>query len=95
VVTGGHAEDGADRFFDGETLEAIPGPRHADGAAHGSGCTHSSALAARLALGDTPLEAAREARRIAGEAVANGLRGLGTGAGPVDVLGLAREEGHA
>jgi hydroxymethylpyrimidine/phosphomethylpyrimidine kinase len=88
VVTGGHAEDGADRFFDGETLETITGPRHADGAAHGSGCTHSSALAARLALGDTPLEAAREARRIAGEAVANGLRELGSGAGPVDVLGI-------
>jgi len=88
VVTGGHAEDGADRFFDGETLETITGPRHADGAAHGSGCTHSSTLAARLALGDTPLEATREARRIAGEAVANGLRELGSGAGPVDVLGI-------
>jgi hydroxymethylpyrimidine/phosphomethylpyrimidine kinase len=88
VVTGGHAEDGADRFFDGENLERIAGPRHPDGAAHGSGCTHSSALAARLALGDSPLEAAREARRIAGDAVANGLRGLGQGAGPVDVLGI-------
>ena len=88
VVTGGHAEDGADRYFDGEALELIPGPRHADGAAHGSGCTHSSTLAARLALGDDPLEAAREARRIAGEAVAHGLRELGSGAGPVDVLGI-------
>jgi hydroxymethylpyrimidine/phosphomethylpyrimidine kinase len=88
VVTGGHAEDGADRFFDGQDLELIPGPRHPDGAAHGSGCTHSSALAARLARGDTALEAAREARHIAGDAVANGLRGLGQGAGPVDVLGI-------
>jgi len=88
VVTGGHTEDGADCFFDGERLELIEGPRHGAGAAHGSGCTHSSALAARLALGDTPLEAAREARRIAGEAVANGLRELGSGAGPVDVLGI-------
>ena len=43
----------------------IPGERHPDGAAHGSGCTHSSALAAHLALGATPLEAARAARRIA------------------------------
>ena len=87
VVTGGHL-DGADRFFDGETLEEIEGPRHPDGAAHGSGCTHSSALAARLALGDSPLEAARVARRIAAEAVANGLREIGSGAGPVDVLGI-------
>ena len=88
VVTGGHIEDGADRFFDGERLELIEGARHPDGASHGSGCTHSSALAARLALGDSPLEAAREARRIAAEAVGAGLREIGSGAGPVDVLGI-------
>jgi hydroxymethylpyrimidine/phosphomethylpyrimidine kinase len=87
VVTGGHL-DGSDRYFDGEALESIEGPRHPDGASHGSGCTHSSALAARLALGDTPLEAARAARAIAAEAVANGLREIGEGAGPVDVLGI-------
>ncbi len=87
IVTGGHL-DGADRFFDGETLEEIEGPRHPDGASHGSGCTHSSALAARLALGDTPLQAARTARQVAAEAVANGLRDIGSGAGPVDVLGI-------
>jgi hydroxymethylpyrimidine/phosphomethylpyrimidine kinase len=87
VVTGGHL-DGADRYFDGKTLEEIEGPHHPDGASHGSGCTHSSALAARLALGDTPLEAARTARQIAAEAVANGLREIGSGAGPVDVLGI-------
>jgi hydroxymethylpyrimidine/phosphomethylpyrimidine kinase len=88
VVTGGHVEEGADVFFDGSRLEEIEGPRHPDGASHGSGCTHSSALAARLALGDSPIEAARAARLIAAEAVANGLRGLGDGAGPVDVLGI-------
>jgi hydroxymethylpyrimidine/phosphomethylpyrimidine kinase len=87
VVTGGHL-DGSDRYFDGEALEVIEGPRHQDGASHGSGCTHSSALAARLALGDSPLEAARAARKIAAEAVANGLREIGSGAGPVDVLGI-------
>jgi hydroxymethylpyrimidine/phosphomethylpyrimidine kinase len=87
VVTGGHL-DGSDRFYDGEILEAIKGPRHDDGASHGSGCTHSSALAARLAHGDTPLEAARAARLIAAEAVANGLREIGSGAGPVDALGI-------
>jgi hydroxymethylpyrimidine/phosphomethylpyrimidine kinase len=88
VVTGGHLDDGADRYFDGETIEKIEGPRHQGGAAHGSGCTHSSALAARLALGDTPLEAARAARLIAADAVAHGLRGIGAGPGPVDVLGI-------
>jgi hydroxymethylpyrimidine/phosphomethylpyrimidine kinase len=88
MVTGGHIEDGADRFFDGERLEVIEGARHPEGASHGAGCTHSSALAARLALGDSPLEAAREARRIAAEAVGAGLREIGSGAGPVDVLGI-------
>ena len=88
VVTGGHREEATDLFFDGDRVERIPGERYADGAAHGSGCTHSSALAAHLALGHTELEAARAARVIAGEAVRDGLRGLGAGAGPVDVFGL-------
>ncbi len=91
VLTGGHRRRAVDLFIDsrtgGEAVE-ISGERHADGAAHGSGCTHSSALAAALALGQTPLEAARTARRLAGEAVARGLRDVGAGAGPVDVLDL-------
>jgi hydroxymethylpyrimidine/phosphomethylpyrimidine kinase len=94
VVTGGHRDAATDLFFDGGTLTPIPGERHPDGAAHGSGCTHSSALAARLALGDAPLDAARVARRIAGEAVRDGLRGLGAGAGPVDVFALTRRARH-
>ena len=88
VVTGGHREEATDVFFDGEEIHLIPGERHADGAAHGSGCTHSSALAAHLALGFSPLEAATRARRIAGDAVKNGLRQIGHGAGPVDVFDL-------
>jgi hydroxymethylpyrimidine/phosphomethylpyrimidine kinase len=93
VVTGGHSPEGVDLFFDGETLAPIEGRVHAAGASHGSGCTHSSALAARLALGDTPLEAARAARAIAGDAVAHGLRELGEGSGPVDVLGIRERRG--
>jgi hydroxymethylpyrimidine/phosphomethylpyrimidine kinase len=88
VVTGGHRTEAADLFYDGTTFTTISGPRHPDGAAHGSGCTHSSTLAAHLSLGDSPLEAATEARAAAADAVANGLRELGQGAGPVDVLNL-------
>ena len=92
VVTGGHRETGTDLFFDGTTLTELPGERHPDGAAHGSGCTHSATLAARLALGDDPLAAARQARAVAAAAVRDGLRELGAGAGPVDVFGLARQD---
>jgi hydroxymethylpyrimidine/phosphomethylpyrimidine kinase len=90
VITGGHRDSATDLFFDGTTLTELPGERHPDGAAHGSGCTHSSTLAARLALGDDPLQAARHARAVAAQAVADGLRELGRGPGPVDVFGLAR-----
>ncbi|HEU5062485.1 MAG TPA: bifunctional hydroxymethylpyrimidine kinase/phosphomethylpyrimidine kinase [Solirubrobacterales bacterium] len=88
VVTGGHSEEIVDVFYDGNEVVEIPGERHPDGAAHGSGCTHSSSLAAFLALGRSPLEAARGAREVTSEAVRDGLRGIGAGAGPVNVLGL-------
>ena len=89
VVTGGHGEEAVDLFFDGRRTAPIAGERHPDGASHGSGCTHSSALAAHLAAGLEPLDAARAAKRIAAEAVRHGLRGLGAGAGPVDVFALS------
>ena len=87
VVTGGHREQAIDVFFDGSQLVELPGERYPGGAAHGSGCTHSSVLAARLAWGDTPLEAARVAKRMASLAVRDGLAGVGAGAGPVNILG--------
>ncbi len=96
VVTGGHSEDLVDLFYDGEQLVEIPGDRHPDGAAHGSGCTHSSALAAFLARGAEPVQAAVAARQVAAIAVGAGLREIGRGPGPVDVFELTRrgnEEG--
>jgi hydroxymethylpyrimidine/phosphomethylpyrimidine kinase len=95
VVTGGHRPETTDVFFDGTTLEPIAGARHEDGAAHGSGCTHSSTLAAQLALGATPLQAARIARERAAEAVRNGLRDVGAGPGPVDALNIRDRRGEA
>jgi hydroxymethylpyrimidine/phosphomethylpyrimidine kinase len=89
VVTGGHSGQLVDVFYDGTEAAAIEGERHPDGASHGSGCTHSSALAAFLAHGLSPLEAARRARKVASDAVAAGLRDIGAGAGPVDALDLA------
>jgi hydroxymethylpyrimidine/phosphomethylpyrimidine kinase len=86
VVTGGHRQVATDVFFDGDQLVEISGERYPGGAAHGSGCTHSSALAAQLAFGHSPLEAARLAKTIAAEAVRDGLQGIGAGPGPVDAL---------
>ena len=88
VVTGGHRPEVTDVFFDGSAITPIPGERHPGGAAHGSGCTHSSALAAHLALGFEPLAAARRAKEIAAAAVRDGLRDVGAGSGPVDALGV-------
>lgn len=90
VVTGGHRDRAVDVFYDGEAIVEIPGERYPSGAAHGSGCTHSSALAAHLAQGLTPLEAARRAKEVASAAVRDGLTGIGAGVGPVDALGIMR-----
>jgi hydroxymethylpyrimidine/phosphomethylpyrimidine kinase len=103
VITGGHRARAIDLFVAGHDAAGVSdagmsgapaveivGERHPDGAAHGSGCTHSSLLAAHLALGLDPLAAARAARTLAGEAVRDGLRDVGAGTGPVDVVGLAR-----
>jgi hydroxymethylpyrimidine/phosphomethylpyrimidine kinase len=89
IVTGGHRAQATDVFFDGETVIELTGDRYADGAAHGSGCTHASVLAACLAWGDEPLAAARTAKALAARAVRDGLSEIGAGPGPVDVLGLS------
>lgn len=95
VVTGGHRVQATDVLLDGDRVHEIPGVRHPDGAAHGSGCTHSSSLAAHLALGFPLLDAARAARAIAADAVLHGHRDLGSGAGPVNVLGVGYGDVHA
>jgi hydroxymethylpyrimidine/phosphomethylpyrimidine kinase len=86
LVTGGHGREPVDHLFDGVSHYRIEVTRHGVAATHGAGCTHSAALAAGLARGDSLLEAAREAARIAGDAVRQGLAGLGGGDGPVDAL---------
>ncbi|MCP4201349.1 MAG: bifunctional hydroxymethylpyrimidine kinase/phosphomethylpyrimidine kinase [bacterium] len=61
VLKGGHAEDGAgcpsreieDILCDGSTTETFVHPRIQSSSTHGTGCTLSSAIAARLARGDT------------------------------------------
>src|SRR4051794_330791 len=59
LVTGGHREEATDLLHDGRTLLELPGERHPDGAAHGSGCTHSSTPPAHPPPGGAPPGAAR------------------------------------
>jgi hydroxymethylpyrimidine/phosphomethylpyrimidine kinase len=89
IVTGGHGVEAVDWLFDGEHHVPIPVERYGEEATHGAGCTHSASLCAFLARGESLEDAARGAAQVASEAVRAGLAGIGAGAGPVDVFGLA------
>jgi hydroxymethylpyrimidine/phosphomethylpyrimidine kinase len=88
IVTGGHGEIAADHLFDGREHVDIQVDRHEVAATHGAGCTHSATLAALLARGASLVEAAHGAAEAASRAVAQGLVEIGSGEGPVDVLGV-------
>jgi hydroxymethylpyrimidine/phosphomethylpyrimidine kinase len=85
VVKGGHLEgdEAVDVFYDGERLEELAAPRIATRNTHGTGCTFSAAIAARLALGAEPLEAVRGAKEYLTEAIRRSYS-VGRGHGPVD-----------
>jgi len=63
---------------------------------HGTGCTLSAAIAARLALGDSLEAAVGEAKRFVHAALLAGVKQkIGNGAGPLDHLhGLRKGHGH-
>ena len=90
IVTGGHGTPPVDWLFTGRDHVPIPVARFEEGAAHGAGCTHSAAVTALLARGESLRGAAVGAAEVAAQAVRHGLRDLGAGEGPVDVFGLAR-----
>ena len=88
VVTSGHGDQAIDHLYDGQRHVEIPVARYDVHATHGAGCTHSATLAAELAKGSSLEQAARTAAGVASRAVQHGLVGIGSGDGPVDVLGL-------
>ncbi len=88
IVPGGHGDDAVDHLFDGSEHVEIPVARHTVAATHGAGCTHSATLAALLARGESLVDAARGAAAAASRAVEQGLAELGSGEGPVDILGV-------
>lgn len=87
VIKGGHLDGEVveDVVFDGETVTVLSGRRVATRHTHGTGCTFSAAIAARLAWGDSPVEAVRVAREYLQGAIEHAWP-LGAGHGPVDHL---------
>jgi hydroxymethylpyrimidine/phosphomethylpyrimidine kinase len=83
LVKGGHLEgDAVDVLFDGRTFVHLGAPRIDSRHTHGTGCTLSAAIAARLALGDDLAAAARAAKDYVTRAIAQ-APGLGHGHGPL------------
>ena len=90
VVKGGHlAGEPVDVFFDGRRMEELWAPRIPTRNTHGTGCTFSAAIAARLALDQELLEAVQGAKHYLTEAI-RGAYTLGKGAGPVDHFARAK-----
>lgn len=85
VVKGGHLEGdlAVDVFFDGRDMVELPATRVHTPNTHGTGCTYSAAMAARLALGDSLLDAVRGAKEYLTEAIRRSYS-VGRGHGPVD-----------
>jgi hydroxymethylpyrimidine/phosphomethylpyrimidine kinase len=85
LIKGGHARgaEAIDLFHDGRNFESFRGPRLETRNTHGTGCTLSAAIAALLALGSPPLEAAFRAKAWLFDAIQS-APGLGQGAGPVE-----------
>ena len=95
VVKGGHlldSEFSTDLFFDGEGFEELSAARIETLNTHGTGCTFASAVAARLALADTSLQAATGAKRFVTEVLrASSSLHIGHGHGPMNHLALLTE----
>lgn len=84
LIKGGHLSGRpVDLLYDGAETHEYSAPRHDNRHTHGTGCTLASAIASRLALGDTVPEAVGAAKEYVTGAIAAGFP-LGAGIGPVD-----------
>jgi hydroxymethylpyrimidine kinase/phosphomethylpyrimidine kinase len=87
IVKGGHlAGDAVDVLFDGATFTEFRSARIVTAHTHGTGCTFASAIAARLAIGDSLVEAVGAAKRYVTRAIQQ-APGLGHGHGPLGLGG--------
>ena len=73
IVKGGHGEgpSAVDLVYDGQAFLELASPRLQGVAAHGTGCTFATAIAAFLARGMEPLEAIRQAKEFVARALAH------------------------
>jgi hydroxymethylpyrimidine/phosphomethylpyrimidine kinase len=86
LVKGGHLPGNAvDVLCDEEGLLELRAPRIDTKNTHGTGCTYSAAIAARLALGSSLREAVRGAKHYVTEAIRRSYA-VGRGHGPLDHL---------
>jgi len=88
LLTGGHLDGDPVDVYAGETTRAFSRERVDTADTHGSGCTLSAAIAARLAAGDDPEAAVERGVDATAAAIASDLS-LGAGAGPVDHAAIA------
>jgi hydroxymethylpyrimidine/phosphomethylpyrimidine kinase len=85
LVKGGHAEGAPIDLLveSGGTVLQLPGRRVATAHTHGTGCTYSAAITARLAMGDILADAIAKAKAFIQAAIET-APGLGKGQGPVN-----------
>jgi hydroxymethylpyrimidine/phosphomethylpyrimidine kinase len=83
LVKGGHAEfsPATDVLFDGTDFHILEGHFIDTENTHGTGCTYSAAITARLALGEPLLDAVRNAKHYITRAIEN-APDIGKGHGP-------------
>ena len=83
LVKGGHLSGPAiDVLWDGREMIELKADRIESRHTHGTGCTLSSAIAARLAIGDSLIDACRAAKAYVTRAIQQ-APGLGHGHGPL------------
>ena len=86
LIKGGHGQgsESIDYLIDGGGIITLAAPRIATKNTHGTGCSLSSAIAARLARGDDMETAVRNAKAWVSAAIAAADRlGVGHGHGPI------------
>jgi hydroxymethylpyrimidine/phosphomethylpyrimidine kinase len=89
LLKGGHGtgDEAVDLLAIGKTVIRLASPRIATHNTHGTGCTLSAAIAARLAMGDDLEVAVRRAKAYVDDAILAGASlSIGRGHGPVDHL---------